>query len=68
MHLLSDCRQNNNLTKGSVLCEAGWPVNKKPGGKKSVRLRGRGNPRSVIGWVGAQTYRGCGRTKRECAV
>ena len=43
MHLLSDCRQNNNLTKGSGLCKAGWPVNKKPGGEKSVRWR-RGKP------------------------
>lgn len=34
MHLLSDCRQNNNLTKGSRLCKAGWPVNKKLGGGK----------------------------------
>lgn len=31
MHLLSDCRKNNNLTKRSGLCKAGWPVNKKPG-------------------------------------
>lgn len=41
MHLLSDCRQHNNLTKGSELCKAGWAVNKKPGyGKCSVQEEG----------------------------
>lgn len=49
MHLLSDCRQNNNLTEGSGLLKAGWPVNKKTRGRKSVRWR-RGKPNVGLNW------------------
>lgn len=41
MHLLSDCRQNNNLTEKSGLCKAGWPVNKKAGGGKYLVEEGK---------------------------
>lgn len=53
MHLLSDCRQNNNLTKGSGLCKAGWPVNKKAGGLKSSEEEGKtqGGVEGEIGGV-----------------
>lgn len=58
MHLLSDCRQNNNLTKGSGLCKEGWPVNMKPGGGKRLVEEGRkqggvewGNWRGVHGSI-----------------
>lgn len=44
MHLLSDCRQHNNLVKGSELCEAWWAVNRKPRVKEVFGGGGKINP------------------------
>lgn len=53
MHLLSDCRQNNNLTEGRGLCKAGWPVNKETRGRKVFGGGGGGKTQGgVEGGIG----------------